>query len=117
VASISTIEISGFLPIQTVYLIVLFLVMNYFSEIPVIFSGANTRRRADLLGRGRRCFAGIDQQDLLPSGDEKAIREEMTRRTRILGDGGGYLMAPAHVIQADVSPQTVEIMCEAVLNG
>ncbi len=62
-------------------------------------------------------FGGIDQQQLLPSGDEGAIRDEMARRARILGEGGGYLMAPAHIIQTDVSPETVEIMCDAAVNG
>jgi uroporphyrinogen decarboxylase len=62
-------------------------------------------------------FGGIDQQQLLPTGDERAIRDEMARRARILGEGGGYLMAPAHIIQADVAPETVEIMCDAAVNG
>lgn len=62
-------------------------------------------------------FGGIDQQQLLPSGDEKAIRDEMARRASILGEGGGYLMAPAHIIQTDVAPETVEIMCDQAVNG
>ena len=62
-------------------------------------------------------FGGIDQQQLLPAGDERAIREELTRRAAILGEGGGYLMAPAHIIQADVAPETVEIMCDQAANG
>jgi uroporphyrinogen decarboxylase len=62
-------------------------------------------------------FGGIDQQQLLPTGDEKAIREEMKRRAEIFGEGGGYLMAPAHIIQADVAPETVEIMCHQAVGG
>ncbi len=62
-------------------------------------------------------FGGIDQQQLLPSGDEGAIRSEMARRAQIFGEGGGYLMAPAHILQADVSPQTVEIMCDQAKRG
>jgi uroporphyrinogen decarboxylase len=37
----------------------------------------------------------------------------MRRRAAILGKDGGYLMAPAHIIQADVSPETVESMLKA----
>ncbi|MDR0720284.1 MAG: hypothetical protein LBF78_11675 [Treponema sp.] len=55
-------------------------------------------------------FGGIDQQELLPKGDVNAIDAEMRRRADILGKNGGYLMAPAHIIQADVSPETVEAM-------
>jgi uroporphyrinogen decarboxylase len=55
-------------------------------------------------------FGGIDQQELLPKGDVNAIDAEMRRRANILGKNGGYLMAPAHIIQADVSPETVEAM-------
>ena len=62
-------------------------------------------------------FGGIDQQVLLPFGDEAAIRAEMQRRARIFGEGGGYLMAPAHIIQADVRPKTVEHMCAVALEG
>jgi uroporphyrinogen decarboxylase len=64
---------------------------------------------------GRICFfGGIDQQALLPSGDVEAIRREVAARARILGAKGGYLMAPAHIIQADVAPETVIAFCKAV---
>ena len=59
-------------------------------------------------------FGGIDQQELLPAGDDQAIRREVTNRCRILGEGGGYLAAPAHIIQADVSPNAVKKMIESV---
>ena len=62
----------------------------------------------------RRHRAGIDQQVLLPGGDEAAIGEEIRRRASILGRNGGYLMAPAHIIQADVSMETVEHMIATV---
>ncbi len=61
-------------------------------------------------------FGGIDQQQLLPSGDLKMIREEIERRITILGKGKGYLPAPAHILQADVSVETIEAMIEIVKN-
>jgi len=57
-------------------------------------------------------FGGVDQQDLLPKGDKTAIKAELERRAKIMGAHGGYLMAPAHIIQADVSPETVSFLCE-----
>jgi len=59
-------------------------------------------------------FGGIDQQDLLPGGNRKSILDDIQTRTRIMGKNGGYLMAPAHILQADVSPETVEFMIETV---
>lgn len=58
-------------------------------------------------------FGGIDQQGLLPEGDKDAIRKEIKYRCEILGANGGYLMAPAHILQADVNPETVEVMIDA----
>lgn len=74
--------------------------------------GSDPKELKEKYGERICFFGGIDQQQLLPSGDEKAIRDEMKHRAEILGDGGGYLMAPAHIIQTDVSPETVEIMCD-----
>jgi uroporphyrinogen decarboxylase len=61
-------------------------------------------------------FGGLDQQQLLPSGDLQAIRAEMERLGTILGADGGYLMAPAHIIQADVTAETVRAMCAKALD-
>ena len=59
-------------------------------------------------------FGGIDQQGLLPSGDKAALTKEIARRAAIMGAKGGYLMAPAHIIQADVATDTVEHMIREV---
>ncbi len=58
-------------------------------------------------------FGGIDQQLLLPSGDIKKIREEIRSRISILGKERGYLLAPAHILQADVAESTIEEMIKA----
>lgn len=74
--------------------------------------GSDPQELAAKYGDRIAFFGGIDQQELLPGGDREAIRAEMQRRAEILGPGGGYVMAPAHIIQADVSPETVLYMCE-----
>ncbi|MFP4426308.1 MAG: uroporphyrinogen decarboxylase family protein [Spirochaetaceae bacterium] len=79
--------------------------------------GSDPKELKEKYGDRISFFGGIDQQQLLPSGDEAAIRDEMKRRAEILGEGGGYLMAPAHIIQADVAPKTVEIMCDQAVKG
>ena len=59
-------------------------------------------------------FGGIDQQDLLPSGDKVALKKEIEERVEVMAKEGGYLMAPAHIIQADVSVDMVEAMIENI---
>jgi len=59
-------------------------------------------------------FGGIDQQVLLPRGDRAAITADVRHRAKVLGADGGYLVAPAHILQADVSVQTVEHFIQEV---
>ena len=76
--------------------------------------GSDPQELVDKYGGRIHFFGGIDQQDLLPGGNREAIAEEIRRRAAIMGRDGGYLMAPAHILQADVSPETVEWMIERV---
>jgi uroporphyrinogen decarboxylase len=77
-------------------------------------AGSDPEELARKYGGRINFFGGIDQQVLLPSGDLGALRSEIARRARILGEKGGYLMAPAHIIQADTAPETVLAMIDAV---
>lgn len=61
-------------------------------------------------------FGGIDVQQLLPFGTPEMIRDEVRRRIGILGEGGGYIVAPAHNIQPDTSVENVLAFFEAALN-
>ncbi len=45
---------------------------------------------------------GIDLQETLPHATPEVVKQEVAERCRILGEGGGYICAPAHNIQADV---------------
>ena len=84
--------------------------IEVFNPLQPNVPGSDPQELADKYGGRINFFGGIDQQQLLPGGDMKAIEAEMRRRAGILGKNGGYLMAPAHVIQSDVSPETVEGM-------
>jgi len=75
--------------------------------------GSDPQELKDKYGSSISFFGGIDQQALLPGGDIDEIRAEIKKRCEILGANGGYLLAPAHIIQADVSPETVKVMIEA----
>lgn len=57
-------------------------------------------------------LGGIDIVHALP-GDERDVIEEVKRRIRALGPGGGYVLAPANHIQPDVPPENVVTLYEA----
>ncbi len=64
----------------------------------------------------RLCFWGaIDQQELLPHGTDEQLELDIREKTRVLGRDRGYMIAPAHIIQPDVSPQRVEKFIELCL--
>ena len=52
-------------------------------------------------------WGAIDQQDLLPKGTDSELEEDIIEKISILGKNGGYMIAPAHIIQNDVSPERV----------
>lgn len=53
-------------------------------------------------------WGAIDQQDLLPNGNDEQVKKDVQEKINILGENGGYMIAPAHIIQSDVSPDRVE---------
>jgi len=56
---------------------------------------------------------GICTQYLLPRGTPDEIRCELRRRLEILGNGGGYILAPCHVLQTDVPTENILAMSDA----
>ena len=57
---------------------------------------------------------GIDIQQVLPFGAKEDIEAEVRTRINDLGAGGGYILAPAHNVQADVKPENIICMIDAV---
>ena len=58
---------------------------------------------------------GVDNQQTLPFGTVNEVREEVIENIRILGEGGGYILAPCHNIQAVSPPENVVALFEAGL--
>ncbi len=56
---------------------------------------------------------GVDIQRVLPFGSEAEVEQEVIRCIRAFGPSGGYILAPAHYVQADVSPENLVAMCRA----
>jgi len=57
---------------------------------------------------------GIDIQNLLPTGKPERIKKEIKKIIDVLGSGGGYIIAPAHNIQADTPVENILAFFEAV---
>ena len=57
-------------------------------------------------------FGAIDQQRLLPRGTEEEIEIDVKEKIKILGRSGGYMIAPAHIIQADTAPEKVKFFID-----
>jgi uroporphyrinogen decarboxylase len=66
------------------------------------------RELKDGFGEKLAFWGAIDQQALLPKGDFQKIEEEVKEIIRILGENRGFIVAPAHIVQADVSPECLE---------
>jgi uroporphyrinogen decarboxylase len=56
---------------------------------------------------------GMDNQFTLPFGSVDDVRREVLDNLRILGAGGGYILAPCHNIQSLTPPANVAAMYEA----
>ena len=57
------------------------------------------------------CFHGaVDIQELLPHGTVAQVRDAVRRLVEVMGRDGGYILAPAHEVQADVPAENVVAM-------
>ena len=59
-------------------------------------------------------WGAIDQQKLLPFGTREEIEADVKEKIAVLGRGGGYMCAPAHIIQGDTPMENVEAFIDAV---
>jgi len=57
---------------------------------------------------------GVDTQGVLPAGTAQQVKDDVRRNVEALAPGGGYVFSPVHNIQADVPPQNIVAMLEAL---
>ena len=88
--------------------------MDVFNPVQPNVPGHDPQELKDKFGDRLAFWGAIDQQYLLVRGTPQEIEADVIEKMRILGDGGGYLCAPAHIIQADVSMDNVETFIAAV---
>lgn len=70
--------------------------------------GHGPKELKDAFGDRFVFWGAIDQQELLPKGTDGELEADIVEKIRILGNDRGYMISPAHIIQADVSPERVE---------
>lgn len=86
--------------------------VDILNPIQVSAAHMDTRRLKSEFGGELAFWGAIDNQGLLPRGTPEEVRAEVRRRIRDLAPGGGYVLAAAHNIQADVPPENVVAMFE-----
>ena len=65
-------------------------------------------------GRHLAFKGGLDTQYLLPMGTPEDVREGVMRLIRTLGEGGGYIFMPSHLLYDDVPLENIWAMLEAL---
>jgi len=63
------------------------------------------------------CFwgGGVDTQGVLPHGTPQQVSDDVRRNVEALAAGGGYVFNTVHNIQADVPPQNIVAMYDALM--
>jgi uroporphyrinogen decarboxylase len=56
----------------------------------------------------------VDNQQTLPFGTPKEVREEVRYNARVLGQGGGYIIAPCHNIQPITPVENIVAMYDEI---
>jgi uroporphyrinogen decarboxylase len=57
---------------------------------------------------------GVDTQAVLPHGTPAAVRDDVRRNIEALAPGGGFIFSTVHNIQADVPPENIVAMWQAL---
>ena len=89
--------------------------VDILNPVQVSAAGMDTRELKRRFGKDLTFYGGgIDTQHVLPHGTRSEIRDEVRRRIDDLAPGGGFIFNTVHNIQADVPPQNIMSMWEAL---
>ncbi len=80
---------------------------------PLAIDPFETRRR---YGRRLALFGGLCVQQVMPYGSEADVRKAVRKLITELGPGGGFILAPAHHIQADTSLENIRAFYDEALS-
>jgi uroporphyrinogen decarboxylase len=60
------------------------------------------------------CFhGGADVQQLLPRAPVEEVRQSLRHIISVMGEGGGFILAPSHAVQVDTPPANIVAIYEA----
>lgn len=76
-------------------------------------TGMDRRELKRDFGRQIIFHGAMDNQHTLPFGSGEDVRREVLENLSILGEGGGYILAPCHNIQPITPPENIVAMYEA----
>ena len=68
----------------------------------------------DAVGDALVFHGGVDNQQTLAFGSVEDVRQEVLDNIRILGEGGGYILAPCHNIQPITPTENILAMYETI---
>ncbi len=57
---------------------------------------------------------GVDTQGVLPNGTPQEVKDDVRRNVEALAPGGGFVFNTVHNVQADVPPENIVAMWEAL---
>jgi uroporphyrinogen decarboxylase len=72
-------------------------------------------RLKESFGQRLSFHGGVDIVRLLPRGTAEEVRSQVRRLVDVLGENGGYILAPSHHIQADTPVENVLALYEPAL--
>lgn len=75
---------------------------------------ANLEELKKQFGKNMIFCGAIDTTQVLPFGTPEEVRAEVKRVIELLGEGGGYMLGAVHTIMADVPPENILAMVDAV---
>src|SRR6056297_14614 len=81
--------------------------INILNPLQPRAKGMNLEKIKNNFGDQIGFHGGIDLQETLPYGSRKDVRREVRSRCKVLGQGAGYICAPAHHIQADTPVENI----------
>ncbi|MBI4759970.1 MAG: uroporphyrinogen decarboxylase family protein [Chloroflexota bacterium] len=76
---------------------------------------ANLHELKKQFGKNLVFCGAVDTHRILPFGTPQDVRAEVKRVIEILGEGGGYMLAPVHIIMPDVPPENILAMVDAAV--
>ena len=79
---------------------------------PMAMDPFDTKKR---YGKRLALFGGLCVQHVMPYGSVEDVRSAVKKLITELGQGGGYILAPAHHIQADTSLDNIKALYESAI--